>query len=111
MREALRVVLDFLGPGNLVLGIVLLIATPFVDRFLVRRKRISFRVLYNSKIGLGPEKPDDDDGPVRGQLATLAALLDRMSIVVIRIRNNGGYDIAPDDFDRPLSFTFGKRVV
>ncbi|GLZ36495.1 substrate-binding domain-containing protein [Actinokineospora sp. NBRC 105648] len=112
IRETLRAVLDFLGPGNLVLGIVLLVATPFVDRFLIRRKRISYRVHYNSKIGLGPEKLHDD-GPGAGprQLASMSRLLDRMSIVVIRIRNTGGYDISADDFDKPLSFTFGKRVV
>ncbi|WP_018685779.1 PstS family phosphate ABC transporter substrate-binding protein [Actinokineospora enzanensis] len=112
IRDALRAILDFLGAGNLVLGIVLLIATPFVDRFLIRRKRISYRVHYNSKIGLGPEKLLDDDPARRlGQLSSVSRLLDRMSIVVIRIRNTGGYDIAPDDFDKPLTFTFGKRVV
>src|SRR5262249_21311004 len=45
------------------------------------------------------------------QLRSLARLLDQLSIVVIRIRNNGSYDIDPDDFERPLSFTFGRRVV
>ncbi len=112
--EALRSVLAFLGPGNVVLGIVLLIATPFVDRFLIRRKRITYRVLYNSKIGLGLEKLHDGTEPAKGgqrQLYQVAELLDRMSIVVIRIRNTGGYDIDADDFDRPLSFTFGRRVV
>ncbi|MEV8634917.1 substrate-binding domain-containing protein [Streptosporangium sp. NPDC051023] len=34
-----------------------------------------------------------------------------MSIVVIRIRNSGSYDIDPEDFHTPLSFTFGGRVV
>ncbi|GAA3035797.1 PstS family phosphate ABC transporter substrate-binding protein [Actinokineospora globicatena] len=110
LRDALRAVLDFLGAGNLVLGIVLLVATPFVDRFLIRRKRVSFRVHYNSKIGLGPEKLTDETSD-SGQLTRLTRLLDRLSIVVIRIRNTGGYDIDPDDFDRPLTFTFGERVV
>ena len=112
--RALQSVLDFLGPGNVVLGIVLLIATPFVDRFLIRRKRITYRVLYNSKIGLGLEKLHDGTEPAKAgqrQLYQVAELLDRMSIVVIRIRNTGGYDIDADDFDRPLSFTFGRRVV
>jgi ABC-type phosphate transport system substrate-binding protein len=112
--RALQSVLDFLGPGNVVLGIVLLIATPFVDRFLIRRKRITYRVLYNSKIGLGLEKLHDGTEPAKAgqrQLYQVAELLDRMSIVVIRIRNTGGYDIDSDDFERPLSFTFGRRVV
>ncbi|HEX6340734.1 PstS family phosphate ABC transporter substrate-binding protein [Umezawaea sp.] len=114
VQRALQSVLDFLGPGNVVLGIVLLIATPFVDRFLIRRKRITYRVLYNSKIGLGLEKLHDGTEPAKAgqrQLYQVSELLDRMSIVVIRIRNTGGYDIDADDFERPLSFTFGRRVV
>src|SRR5215475_4756061 len=101
------------GAGNLILGIVGLLATPFVDRLLIRRKRISFRVLYNSKIGLDAGLHDDGDSgnSTSPQLRSLARLLDQLSIVVIRIRNNGSYDIDPDDFERPLSFTFGRRVV
>lgn len=112
--RALQSVLEFLGPGNVVLGIVLLIATPFVDRFLIRRKRITYRVLYNSKIGLGLERLHDGTEPAKAgqrQLYQVAELLDRLSIVVIRIRNTGGYDIDSDDFERSLSFTFGRRVV
>jgi ABC-type phosphate transport system substrate-binding protein len=111
---ALQSVLEFLGPGNVVLGIALLIATPFVDRFLIRRKRISYRVLYNSKIGLGPEKLHDANEATEAnlrQLRQVARLLDRMSIVVVRIRNTGSYDVDPDDFALPLSFTFGRRIV
>ncbi|WP_214324339.1 PstS family phosphate ABC transporter substrate-binding protein [Nonomuraea sediminis] len=109
--QLLGELVDFLGGvGPVLFGIILLLVTPFVDRLLVRRKRISFRVLYNSKIGLGPEKyePAESDPP---QLRRLTTLLERMSIVVIRIRNSGSYDIDDDDFDRPLSFTFGGRVV
>jgi phosphate transport system substrate-binding protein len=43
-----------------------LLAAPFVDRLLVRRKRISYRVLYNSKIALGPEVPHDRTDHVEG---------------------------------------------
>ncbi|MDT7805033.1 MAG: phosphate transport system substrate-binding protein [Actinomycetota bacterium] len=34
-----------------------------------------------------------------------------MSVVVLRVRNTGGFDIAPEDFEIPLSFTFGSRIV
>ncbi|NUR85173.1 MAG: hypothetical protein HOY71_13900 [Nonomuraea sp.] len=111
--EPLGRLVDFLGGvGPVLLSIVLLLVAPFVDRLVVRRKRLGFRVLYNSKIGVGPEglgDDGDDGGPP--QLRRVAELLERMSIVVIRIRNSGSYDIGPDDFDRPLSFTFGGRVV
>nr|WP_246497480.1 substrate-binding domain-containing protein [Sphaerisporangium rubeum] len=113
--EWLARVVDFIGgAGPVLFSIVLLIATPYFDRLLVRRKRLAFRVLYNSKIGLGPETLHDGGDPARSgppQLRQVLRLVDRMSMVVIRIRNNGSYDIGPDDFDTPLSFTFGGRVV
>ncbi|WP_184690846.1 PstS family phosphate ABC transporter substrate-binding protein [Saccharothrix tamanrassetensis] len=108
----LRSALDFLGgPGPVALAIALLFATPVIDRLFVRRKRVGFRVLYNSKIGLGPEQLHDGTESHAPQLRELVRVLDRMSIVVIRVRNNGTYDIGPDDFDKPLTFTFGDRVV
>ncbi|NUP02166.1 MAG: hypothetical protein HOW71_10450 [Nonomuraea sp.] len=113
--EPLGRLVDFLGGvGPVLLSIVLLLVAPFVDRLVVRRKRLGFRVLYNSKIGVGPEGLGDGADPVEAgppQLRRVAELLERMSIVVIRIRNSGSYDIEPEDFDRPLSFTFGGRVV
>ncbi|MFI7131924.1 substrate-binding domain-containing protein [Nonomuraea sp. NPDC050153] len=110
LLRLLEQLVDFLGGvGPVLFGIALLVVTPYVDRLVVRRKRISFRVLYNSKIGVGPETLSDGEGPP--QLHQVARLLERMSIVVIRLRNSGSYDIDPDDFDRPLSFTFGGRVV
>ncbi|MDP4507743.1 PstS family phosphate ABC transporter substrate-binding protein [Nonomuraea turcica] len=113
--ELLRRLVEFLGGvGPVLFGIVLLLVAPYVDRLLVRRKRIGFRVLYNSKIGLGPEQHNGGADPAEHgppQLRQVARLLDRMSMVVIRIRNSGSYDIDPDDFERPLSFTFGGRLV
>jgi phosphate transport system substrate-binding protein len=113
--EWLGQLVDFLGgAGPVLFGILALIAAPFVDKLLVRRKRLSFRVLYNSRIGLGPETlPDVRDSASAGspQLQRLTRLLGRMSIVVIRIRNSGSYDIGPGDFDEPLSFTFDGRMV
>ncbi|NUS63680.1 MAG: hypothetical protein HOQ46_08525 [Saccharothrix sp.] len=108
----LRSALDFLGgPGPVLLAIGLLFATPSIDRLFVRRKRLGFRVLYNSKIGLGPEQLHDGTDPNSPQLRELVRVLDRMSIVVIRVRNTGSYDIDAEDFDKPLTFTFGDRVV
>ncbi|WP_367136468.1 PstS family phosphate ABC transporter substrate-binding protein [Saccharothrix sp. HUAS TT1] len=108
----LRSALDFLGgPGPVLLAIGLLFATPVIDRLFVRRKRVGFRVLYNSKIGLGPEQLHDGAETNSPQLRELVRVLDRMSIVVVRIRNTGSYDIEGGDFDEPLTFTFGDRVV
>ncbi|WP_158843149.1 PstS family phosphate ABC transporter substrate-binding protein [Saccharothrix deserti] len=110
--QVLRSALDFLGgPGPVLLAIALLFATPVIDRLFVRRKRVGFRVLYNSKIGLGPEQLHDGTDTNSPQLRELVRVLDRMSIVVIRVRNTGSYDIDGDDFDKPLTFTFGDRIV
>ncbi|WP_010305857.1 PstS family phosphate ABC transporter substrate-binding protein [Saccharopolyspora spinosa] len=88
------------------------IAAPVVDRFVIRRKRLHYRVLYNSKIGLSPiELHDGEVPPADPQLIRIARLVDRMSIVIIRIRNTGSFDIEADDFAEDLSFTFGKRIV
>ncbi|GAB2985406.1 PstS family phosphate ABC transporter substrate-binding protein [Saccharothrix stipae] len=110
--QVLRSALDFLGgPGPVLLAIGLLFATPVIDRLFVRRKRLGFRVLYNSKIGLGPEQLHDGTDPNSPQLRELVRVLDRMSIVVVRVRNTGSYDIDGEDFEQPLTFTFGNRVV
>ncbi|SEF27122.1 ABC-type phosphate transport system, substrate-binding protein [Amycolatopsis pretoriensis] len=102
--------------GSLVLGLAALvaIAAPFIDRYFIRRRRMTFRVLYNSKIGLSPiDLHDGENGSAQAapQLEQVARLLDRMSIVVIRVHNTGSFDIAPSDFEIPLSFTFGSRIV
>ncbi|WP_447003775.1 PstS family phosphate ABC transporter substrate-binding protein [Saccharothrix isguenensis] len=108
----LRSALDFLGgPGPVLLAIGLLFAAPVIDRLFVRRKRLGFRVLYNSKIGLGPDQLHDGTDPNSPQLRELVRVLDRMSIVVVRIRNTGTYDIDGEDFAKPLTFTFGDRIV
>jgi len=113
LENWLRSIVDFFDPGDLVLGIVFLIAAPFVDQLLIRRKRITYRVLYNSKIGLVQESLDDggERSEMHPSLRQLAHVLERMSIVVIRIRNTGSYDINPSDFDKPIEFTFGRRIV
>ncbi|NIJ10257.1 ABC-type phosphate transport system substrate-binding protein [Saccharomonospora amisosensis] len=103
--------------GSLVLGIaaLLAIAAPFADRYLIRRKRLYYRVQYNSKLGLSPVDLQDHDDSVKHadpELQPIAELLDRMSIVVIRVRNTGIDDISAADLkDDPIEFTFGGRVI
>ncbi|WP_345432211.1 substrate-binding domain-containing protein [Actinoallomurus vinaceus] len=101
---------------NAFLGIliVLLVTSPLADRYLVRRKRITYRVLYNSKIGLSPVALHDGDDKATAtdpHLREHARTIDLLSIVIIRVRNTGGYDIGPSDFIRPLEFTFKNRVI
>ncbi len=114
--SALKSFADLLGthPGYLGIAILLLTAAPLADRYIVRRKRIRYRVLYNSKLGLSPVELRDGNPPsaqADPRLLQLTRVLDRMSIVIIRIRNSGSYDIGPEDFADDLSFTFGRRTV
>ncbi|HEY6423558.1 MAG TPA: substrate-binding domain-containing protein [Pseudonocardiaceae bacterium] len=111
LQRVLQSLLDFFGAGNLALGIVLLVATPYVDRLLIRRKRIGVRVQYKSRIGLGPGIPRDDHDTVRRLLGRWYKLNERMSTVVIRVRNTGSEDVEADDFRKQLSFQFGHRIV
>ncbi|QFZ19251.1 PstS family phosphate ABC transporter substrate-binding protein [Saccharothrix syringae] len=107
------------GRGQLVLGLVGLALglVPLVKHYLITPKRVVYRVLYNSRIGISA---DDSTRQIRlsGGLSTadrqalqVIRLLDRMSIVVIRIENRSSFPIVPTDFVEPLSFTFGKRIV
>lgn len=119
--DAVQSIVDVLGSnqGTISLGVAAAVAigSPVVDRLLIRRKRIQYQVLYNSKIGLSPLFLDSDrdetgpSAPTNPQLTNVVNLLVNLSVVIIRIRNTGSYDIGADDFSPPLSFTFGKRVV
>ncbi|ATY14676.1 phosphate-binding protein [Amycolatopsis sp. AA4] len=90
------------------------ILAPIVDRYVIRRRRVIYRELYNSKIGLNPVTlRDQENGAVQAdpELVRTVQLLEPLSVVVIRIRNTGSFDIGPDDWEHPLQFTFGRRVV
>ncbi len=113
LQRVLQSLLDFVGPGNLVLSIILLVAAPYADRLLIRPKRIGVRVQYKSRIGLGPGIPHGDHDALRRLLGLgrWYKLNERMSTVVIRVRNIGSEDIEADDFRTQLSFQFGRRIV
>ncbi|MBB3663417.1 ABC-type phosphate transport system substrate-binding protein [Prauserella sediminis] len=121
IAETLQTVASVLGSdqGLLVMLVlsVLAIAAPFADRHLIRRKRLSYRVLYNSKLGVSP---DLDDGDVFGEIPPgadagmheLADKMSRMTSVVVRLRNAGIEDIRSEDLSKhPLTLEFGGRVI
>lgn len=120
IADAAQSIVDILGSnqGTISLGVAAAVAmgSPLVDRLLIRRKRVQYQVLYNSKIGLSPvllgsDGDDPPSVPTNPQLDHLAELLEYLSVVIVRIRNTGSYDITESDFEPPLSFTFGSRVV
>jgi phosphate transport system substrate-binding protein len=118
-------VVDILGSnqGLIALTVAALVAfaSPLVDRFVFRRKRIQYQVLYNSKIGLDNEskvgldpKGKDDNAALAPRNRQLHQVMDRLrflSIMMIKIRNTGISDIVGEDFQHPLEVTFADRVV
>ncbi|WP_139320455.1 hypothetical protein [Saccharomonospora sp. CUA-673] len=121
IAETLQVFASVLGSGQGMVAVlvlsVLAIAAPFADRYLVRRKRLTYRVLYNSKLGINPDVDDEDvtAGVPPGAdpaMRRLADEMSRMTSVVVRLRNAGIEDIRPDDLqDHPLTLEFGGRVI
>lgn len=121
IAETLQTLASVLGSGQglvamLVLS-VLAIAAPFADRYLIRRKRLAYRVLYNSKLGVSPDVDDEDvtaglpPGADPG-MRELADEMSRMTSVVVRLRNAGIEDIRPEDLQgHPLTLDFGGRVI
>ncbi|WP_409462624.1 PstS family phosphate ABC transporter substrate-binding protein [Amycolatopsis sp. GA6-003] len=116
--DVLRALAEVLTSGRGIVPIAVVagatILAPIVDRYVIRRRRVIYRELYNSKIGLNPiPLGDSGTGAVQAdpQLERTVRLLEPLSVVVIRIRNTGSFDIGPDDWEHPLQFTFGRRVV
>jgi ABC-type phosphate transport system substrate-binding protein len=113
IAEIIRTVAELLlsGEGTWLLGLAAtsLIAAPLVQRWLAGRKRVYYRVQSDSKIGLDVDL-HDADGYADGELITVAKVVDRLTFVVIRIRNTGG-DVALSDLGEPMEFTFRERVI
>jgi ABC-type phosphate transport system substrate-binding protein len=116
-------VVDILGSSQglitMAIAAVVGIGSPFMDRLVIRRKRIQWQELYNSRIGLTPEHlkpPEDGKNAKKGakahpDLKGLIDQLDKLSILMIRIRNVGSSDVEVGDINPPLMVTFGSRVV
>jgi ABC-type phosphate transport system substrate-binding protein len=115
---ALRSVVDVLGSiaGISVMAVlaVVLVGLPFLDRWVIRRRRIQYQVLYNSKIGLDTvftEHDEDEEPTPTNPLGRLVHELEHLSVMLIRIRNVGSADIEESDIRPPLSVAFGNRVI
>jgi|GEM_PF-2504293 ABC-type phosphate transport system substrate-binding protein len=88
-------------------GLLLVIVLWLVDRFWVRRNRLSYRVQLDTAVGVSPQGAEvfglqvvGPDGPVNDA-----------SIALVRVRNAGSGDIAPDEFASPLTLEFPGRTV
>lgn len=116
IAELIRTIAELLLSGEgtwfLALAAVSLIAAPLVQRWISGRKRLYYRVQSDSKIGLDVplHDADDGDGHADEELIAVAKVVNRLSFVVIRIRNTGG-DVELRDLGEPVEFTFRGRVI
>lgn len=117
---ALRSIVDVLGSGpgiiTMAVAAVALITSPFLDRWVLRRRRIQYQVLYNSKIGLDTvfqEHDEDEESELAPShpLGRLVHELERLSVMLIQIRNVGSAVIEESDIQPALSVTFGNRII
>ena len=112
IRAGAELLLSGEGTWFLALAALSLIAAPLVQRWIAGRKRVYYRVQSDSKIGLDVplHDADDGDGHADEELIAVANVVNRLSFVVIRIRNTGG-DVELRDLGEPIEFTFRGRVI
>jgi ABC-type phosphate transport system substrate-binding protein len=104
---------DFSGLGDInletVIALITLIGTVIawvLDRYLLRRKRLVYRVQVDAPIGVFPSS-HMVDVEVRYQ----GAVVPDPSIVLLRVDNAGGIDIDPQDIHEKVSFAFPDRKI
>lgn len=94
---------------TVIAGVALLVTIVawLFDRFLLRRRRLVYRVQVDTPIGVHPQAHKDKvDVAVSYQDKEIAD----PSIVLIRI-DNPGVDIEPEHFETPLAFEFPDREI
>lgn len=119
LTETMHSVVDILGSSQGLITMAIAagvgIGSPFMDRLVIRRKRVQYQVLYNSKIGLTPDsfEPAEKNHSEKAhpELKGLVEQLDKLSVMMIRVRNVGSSDIEVGDINPPLTVTFDSREV
>jgi phosphate transport system substrate-binding protein len=88
-------------------GLVLTLGLWLVDRYVVRRRRLSYRVHWDRSVTFGSAHAQSMGLKINHR----GAVVDQPSIVLLRVRNVGSSDIAPQDFSEQLEFSFGGRRI
>jgi hypothetical protein len=68
-----------------------------------RRKLISYRILANGPI---PNKPE-----VKTEISPQEDPITDARLVIIQIQNTGNIVVRPKDYDVPITFEFGEKVI
>jgi ABC-type phosphate transport system substrate-binding protein len=90
-----------------VLTLVATTAAWLFDRYVVRRRRLSYRVHWNRPMVVTPAM----EHHANVSIAVDGEEVRDPSVVVLRVENVGSLDIGADDFHEPLEFRFGGRRI
>ncbi|MFG1625832.1 PstS family phosphate ABC transporter substrate-binding protein [Kribbella sp. NPDC049227] len=108
---------DFSGFGSInietVIAAVTLFGTSIVwllDRYLLRRKRLVYRVQVDAQIGVHP-KQNRAREMVDVEVVHQGTVVQDPSIVLLRLDNAGGTDIDARDMQDKVSFVFPDRKI
>ncbi|MGY4766036.1 PstS family phosphate ABC transporter substrate-binding protein [Kribbella sp. CWNU-51] len=108
---------DFSGFGSInletVIAAIALVSTAaawLVDRYILRRKRLVYRVQVDAQIGVFPGE-DKTQRMVDVEVRHQGAVVQDPSIVLLRLDNAGGMDIDPHDMHEKVSFAFPDRKI
>ncbi|MEV0284664.1 MULTISPECIES: substrate-binding domain-containing protein [unclassified Kribbella] len=109
--------MDFSGLGDInletIIAAIALIGTAvawLVDRYVLRRKRLVYRVQVDAPIGVYPST-DKAHRMVDVEVRHQGAVVENPSIVLLRLDNAGGMDIDPHDMHEKVSFAFPDRKI
>ena len=77
------------------------------DRYVVRRRRLSYRVHWNRPVDLAPPVAHGMDLSITHG----GAVVQDPSLVALRVENVGSFDVDENDVEKPLTFAFGGRRI
>jgi len=116
-RERRRGQLDFSGLGDInletVLAAIALVSTAIawlVDRYVLRRTRLVYRVQVDARIGVYPGT-DKTHRMVDVEVRHQGVVVEDPSIVLLRLDNAGGMDIDSHDMHEKVAFAFPDRKI
>jgi ABC-type phosphate transport system substrate-binding protein len=119
----IRSVVDYLGPGQIIVGIVLLFVAPYATRWVEKTNELTVGVVFDSRMGLARLLRDALSGVAHGgsngasgngaeePIGAIIRSLDGLSQVILDIRNSGRTSIKDNEFSEKLSFDFGPRII
>lgn len=111
----IRSVVDYLGPGQLIVGIALLFVAPLATRWVEKTNEVTVQVLYNSRMGLARLLREALSGVADAKnqepIGAIIRSLDGLSQVILDIRNTGHTSIKDTEFSEKLSFDFTPRII